>query len=207
MECSPLRAACPLHLYSSRPTVGCLRRDPRNNHPRQLRIEPHDTIAADGEIRRIKHRRFDKIQDSSINLRSLRLREVEDELRRPIPALVHNANSWVIPVGNRLDAKPAFENRVGIVQDRVDGVRCIAIARQMEWRRTLFDGMPIVWNWPTACSAPFNRRALPRTEIGGCAIGLQCAQFDNGIRSVCIEARQCRVGNRNCPLPFFRATN
>ena len=40
---------------STRAPAGCLRRDPRNNRSRQLRIEPHDAVAADREIRRVKH--------------------------------------------------------------------------------------------------------------------------------------------------------
>ena len=41
--------------------------------PRQLRIEPHHAIAADGEIRRIENVALDEIQHHTINLRPFRL--------------------------------------------------------------------------------------------------------------------------------------
>jgi len=50
---------------------------------------------------------------------------------------MHEADGRVVPVSNRLNPQSAFEDRIGIIQNGVDRVRCIAIARQMKRRRAL----------------------------------------------------------------------
>ena len=107
--------------------------------PGELWVEPHDAIAANGEIRGIEHSRLDEAQDDPINLGPLRLNQIEHEFRRSVSAFVHDANGGVVAVGNRLDPMLALKDRIGVIQDRIDRVRRIAIARQMKWRRALLD--------------------------------------------------------------------
>src|SRR5271166_2116912 len=57
--------------------------------------KPYHPIGADREIRRIEHRRLDEIEDRPVNLRPLRLHQVEDEFRRAVLALVHDANGRI----------------------------------------------------------------------------------------------------------------
>jgi hypothetical protein len=66
----------------------------------QLRIEPHDAIATNGEVCWIEDRRFDEVQNHPIHLRPLRLHQGKHELRRSVPAFVHDADSRVVPVSN-----------------------------------------------------------------------------------------------------------
>jgi len=95
--------------------------------PCQLRIEPHDPIGADGEIRRIEDGPPDEIQNGSINLWALWFHEVEHKFRRSIPALVHDADCRIIAVGNGFDPHLAFEDGVRVVEDRIDGMRGVTI--------------------------------------------------------------------------------
>ena len=60
----------------------------------------------------------------------LRLHQIENEFRRSVAAVVRNANRRIIAVGNRLDPNFAFERRVGVIQDRIDRMRRVAIAGQ-----------------------------------------------------------------------------
>ncbi len=96
--------------------------------PRQLRIEPANPIAPDGEVRGIEDGLFDEIQDSPINVRALRLHQVEHEFRGSVPAFMHDPYGRVIALRNGFDPDLAFEDRIGIIQNSVDRVRCIAIA-------------------------------------------------------------------------------
>ena len=118
---------------------------------RQLRIEPYDAIASDREIRRIKNRAFDEVEHRAINLRTLWFHQIENEFRRSVAALVHNSNCRIITVRNCLDPHLAFQHRISVIEDRIDRVRRVAIARQVERRRSLPNRMPIVGNWLAAC--------------------------------------------------------
>ena len=75
----------PVNVDPTRP-AGCLRRDPRNNRPRDLRIEPDHTITSTGEIGRIEDSCLDEAQDRPIHLwplRSMRSNTNFDEPSRP----------------------------------------------------------------------------------------------------------------------------
>ena len=64
---------------------------------------------------------------------------------------MHDPDGRVIAFGDRSDPALAFEDRVGIIEHRVDRVRCVAIAVQVNRRRALVDRMPIVRDWAAAC--------------------------------------------------------
>jgi hypothetical protein len=52
---------------------------------------------------------------------------VEQDFRRAVPAFVHDADSGIVPLGNRLDPHLAFEDRVGVIRyhiDRPSAPRC-----------------------------------------------------------------------------------
>ena len=56
--------------------------------------------------------RLDEIQHRAIDPRSLRLHEIENEFRRSVAALVHDADGWIKTPGNGFDPNIAFEGSV-----------------------------------------------------------------------------------------------
>jgi len=170
--------------------------------PRQLWTEPNNTVAANREIRWIEDGRLYEVRHHPIDLRPLRLHEVEHEFRRSVSALVHDPDCRVVSVGNHFDPQLGFEDRIGVIEDRVDRVRGVAIAGQMKWRRALLNLAPAVGNWSAARSAPFNRRTLPSAEISRGAVGLQGPQFGNCRGRFFIETRERSVSS--CFVDFRR---
>jgi hypothetical protein len=71
---------------------GFLRRHLRDHHPRHFRIESANTVAANDKIGWIEDIPLNEIQHSTIDLRPLRLHQIENEFRRSVGASVHNSN-------------------------------------------------------------------------------------------------------------------
>lgn len=80
--------------------------------PRQFRIEPHDAIATNGKICGIKDSCFDEVQDRTIDLRPLRLHHVEHKGRRIIAIRVHDAEHWIVALGDEPDWHLALKQYV-----------------------------------------------------------------------------------------------
>jgi hypothetical protein len=51
-----------------------------------------------------------------------RLHHVEDESRRTVPVVMHDAEHRVIALRNQPDLHLALKDGVGVIQDRVDGM-------------------------------------------------------------------------------------
>ena len=63
-----------------------LGRDLRDQHPRHFRIKPANAVGAYHKIRRVEDMPFDVIQHRAIDLRPLRLHQIEYDFDDPSPA-------------------------------------------------------------------------------------------------------------------------
>ena len=92
---------------------------------------------------------------------------------------MHDSDGRIITIGDRPNLQLALQYRVRIIQDRVDGVRGIAIARKGKNRRALANFPPIFLDRPLACAALFNWNSFPGAKIGGGGIRFQNPQIHN----------------------------
>ena len=60
---------------------------------------------------------------SSIDLRPFRLHHVEHKSRRAVAFVVHDTDHRIVALGDEPDLHLALKDRVGIIQDGVDGMR------------------------------------------------------------------------------------
>jgi hypothetical protein len=86
------------------------------------------TVGSNYEIRRMKFVRFHKPQDAAIHFRPLWLHHVENKCRRPLAALMHDAQRRIITCSDTLNSYLAFQDGIGIIQHRIDGMRGIPVA-------------------------------------------------------------------------------
>ena len=143
--------------------------------PRHLRIEPAHAIRPNDKIRRMKLVRLYKFQDASIHLRALGLHHVENESQRSVAALLHDAECRIVAVGDALNSDLAFQDAVGIIQHRINGMSGVSVARQFEQRRTRPDPVPTLRDWTLIYPFPLERHFSPCPEICRRAAGLQCS--------------------------------
>ncbi len=69
-----------------------------------------------------------KFQHLPIHYWSRRLHQIENESRRTIAPFVHNSYGWVVSVRNRIDLNLAVQDRIGVIQNRIHGMRGISIS-------------------------------------------------------------------------------
>jgi hypothetical protein len=98
-----------------------------HHHSRHFRIKPADAVSANYKVGRIENMASDEIEHRSIDPKSLRLHQIENEFRRAIAAFVHNSDGRVEAIGNGRYPNFAFERRIGVIQYRVDRMRRVAI--------------------------------------------------------------------------------
>ena len=67
-------------------------------------------------------------------MRLRKFHHVEDESRRPLAALMQDTECRIIPFGDALNSHLAFEHGIGVIQNRVNGMRGVSVARQFEER-------------------------------------------------------------------------
>ena len=77
----------------------------------------------------MKLMRLHKFQNAAIHLWALGLHHIENECGRSVAALMHDTKRFFY---DALNADLAFQNALGVIQHRIDGVHGIAIARQLE---------------------------------------------------------------------------
>ena len=102
---------------------------------------------------------FNEIQYRAIDLRPLRLHQIEYEFRRPVATLMHNANCRIIALGNGLNPNFAFERRMSVIQYRID--RSFGRLNSIWWRSAVDGGSN------QARSRAFSSRRCPVSSCGG----------------------------------------
>ena len=141
--------------------------------PRQLRIEPHDPIFSDRKIRRMQRLRFQEREHRPVYLRPLRLHHVEHKRRSAVPIIVHDSKHRVIALRNEPDLHLALKDRIGVVQDGVDGMRCVPASARVHPSVTRRDSSPFIGNGMACGRPPQQRGRVPSAKICYRALSFQ----------------------------------
>ena len=86
--------------------------------------------------------RLHEIQHRAVDLRPFGLHHVEHKGRRSLPPLMHDALRRIEAFGDDLNSDLTFKHGVGIIQNCIDWMRRVPVARQLVKRRSRADCLP-----------------------------------------------------------------